>query len=783
MDLNHGDTICGLSVTGRKLIGPASDLVELDSDSGLRHTAVVFHPEYRGHNAISSALDVVLGFLESPMVTGLVELVGVDQDQGAFVYPTGEAWSVAEVIRLLADYGEPAGVRAGLELMYACGQILVEAADAGDNIGVYSHGGLTPWRVMLKRDGQVLAIGYALPQVEILQFHENERRVPREDSFRYCPPERIDAAPEDVSSDLFSLALIAFEIMTGKPVYDGLVNDIRQQAARGEGSRRLFRFREVLPQSVRDLLTYALRPDREDRYPSGDDFLESVRAVLSSPDSTGPSLMDLMMRVSTMGKRTGTALEGGKTQMLSKDQLMAMLDDDPGAPGFKSSGDGVKGRSAAATWSPPPGRVRRRSHRSSTSASSVGDQSGDQSNSAAPQTDGASASQQPAKAQTKDGDAPVSRWSKGPRRSRRSRGNVSAVVDSSGSKTPQASPLTTSALGAASAGPLTAAAPPEALSDAVSGALSSSGEKARDLLAEIRSSADREIENDDDAADGTAARLIDEITRSSCDNGNGARVRKGRTRRSPRVRPAGPPSIPALERSTPPSPAVSRRVNVQVSVPVGASDAAPLAGPGDETPKPAAAAAPAAVASPAGSPVARAGTRRSPDPILAVSSGETVSLQLRRGPKARPMRLRLPGDITTADAISRLVGHVLPLRTDLSGGLAGWWRMAQGDRSLSGAQPLSQLDCQQPIDIVLVENVLVTVEILVPSSDPPARMLARVGTAVPAVSIADHLAQWLALPAGQWRLFCDGTLLGPQMILADLAPLAARPVLKLEAAP
>lgn len=360
-DPKRGEPIAGMSMTGRRLVGPAADLVELSSDSGLRHTAVVFHEQYRGHEAIGSALDVVLGFLESPMVTGLVELVAVDRAQGAFVYPSGEVWSVAEVIRLLADLGETAGIRAGLELMYVCGQILTEAADVGDSQGVYSHGGLTPWRVMLRRDGQVLVIGHALPQVEILTFHRDPTQVPREDSFRYCPPERIESAPEDLSSDLFSLALVAFELMTGKPVYDGLVHDIRQQAARGEGSRRLFRFREVLPQSVRDLLTYALRPTRGDRYPSGADFLESVRAVLTSADASGPSLMDLMVRVAAAGQRTGAALEGGKTQMLSKDELLAMLGDEADQPRTKSSsGHGVEGRSASASWSPPPPRSSRR---------------------------------------------------------------------------------------------------------------------------------------------------------------------------------------------------------------------------------------------------------------------------------------------------------------------------------------------------------------------------------------------------------------------------------------
>ena len=128
--------------------------------------------------------------------------------------------------------GESGGVRAGLELMFACGQILV-GADTGEAEGVYSHGGLTPWRVMLRKDGQVLVVGYLLPQVEILEFHADLTGT--RGLLPYCPPERMEAAAEDISSDLFGLTLIAFELITGKPVYDGLVDDIRQQAARGEG--------------------------------------------------------------------------------------------------------------------------------------------------------------------------------------------------------------------------------------------------------------------------------------------------------------------------------------------------------------------------------------------------------------------------------------------------------------------------------------------------------------------------------------------------------------------
>ncbi len=322
-------SIAGYTRTGRVQLGPASDLVEMQSPDGGRTTAIVFHPEYRKHNAINAALGVVLGFLESPMVTGLDDLVAYDLAASTFVYPTGPVWSIAEAVRTLGDLGEVGGVRAGVELMVAVGEILVEAAENGENQGVYSHGGLTPWRIVLDAQGAPQVIGHALPQVEILTFHEQPDRVPREDAFRYCPPERMESKRENFSSDVFSLGLIAFELMTGKPVYDGLVNDIRGKAARGETSRRIHQFREYLPAPVRDLLVKALRTDFRDRFESGAEFLDAARGALDA-DPNGGRLSDMMERVSQQVSRAREQLDPARTSMLSQSELARLVDEEAG---------------------------------------------------------------------------------------------------------------------------------------------------------------------------------------------------------------------------------------------------------------------------------------------------------------------------------------------------------------------------------------------------------------------------------------------------------------------
>ena len=122
---------------------------------------------------------------------------------------------------------------------------------------------------VVEKSGQIEVIGYALPQVELYDYLQGGE-LPREDSFRYCPPERLQRENEDLDSDIFALALIAFELMTSKPVYDGTVDMIHQKAIRGEVSRQIFQ--SGLPKSVQNILQKALHIDRYSRYERMEDF-------------------------------------------------------------------------------------------------------------------------------------------------------------------------------------------------------------------------------------------------------------------------------------------------------------------------------------------------------------------------------------------------------------------------------------------------------------------------------------------------------------------------------
>ncbi|MFT4622847.1 MAG: hypothetical protein ACI8PZ_001503 [Myxococcota bacterium] len=320
------EEIAGMSPTGRVIRGPSSDLVEVVAKNGLKHLVVAFHPKYAEHPAIHSGVQARVGWMEQPEVGGVVRCSSYLPEQSSFLYPTGTVWTLAEVVRSLSDGGDAGGVKAGLELCYLAGEILADAAEVAPAHGVPNHGSLDPWRVLLKADGQVVVLGYGLPAVDVLAYLENKARVPTEDGLRYCPPERLSGAPEEVSSDLFSLALLALELMMGRPVYDGLVDDIRQQASRGEGVRRLYQWRDKLPESVRDVLSRALKPDPDTRYNDPMEFVYAIHDLLNSLDAEGPSLLEIMHRVRAQQKR-GRAHTAGATTLLTREDLAEMTAD------------------------------------------------------------------------------------------------------------------------------------------------------------------------------------------------------------------------------------------------------------------------------------------------------------------------------------------------------------------------------------------------------------------------------------------------------------------------
>lgn len=287
MDLND------LKPTARTLEGPAARVQELHRGEHV-WSALTHRARYRDPELVEEVLELGGSFLRNPMIAGLVEIDDWSPQLHQLLYPTGRVWSLAE---LLAAHSRPLGLRAGLEFAYRAALILQEASAAGEESGVPLHGDPTPWRWFLDAEGDLQLIGWGLPALELYAVDRDPELLLPTASYQYLAPERLAGNDEDLSTDLFVIALIAAEMMLGAPVYSGTTHAVRTQAQRAEGARLLHQASHVLTSDLLSFLSRAVAPYRDGRHQDVEDFIRDAHDLLYSPITEGPPLTELLRPV------------------------------------------------------------------------------------------------------------------------------------------------------------------------------------------------------------------------------------------------------------------------------------------------------------------------------------------------------------------------------------------------------------------------------------------------------------------------------------------------------
>jgi len=321
------DEILGLVPTGRELRDPASRLVEARDEEGRHYTVIDFDDDHLGHEGLTLNVEMVLSFMQFPMVTGLVGLDRYDLEKGQFAFGTGSVWTIRDVHRAFGDFGQVVGMRAGLELAWLAAQVLVEAGETGPMQGCFSHGNVCPTRLALRGDGMVQVFGHGLPQVEILR-HQQEGYPLEPESLYYCTPERLEGVPEDAAADTYALTLVVYELITGKPLYDTHdVEELRRMVGMSEGATMLSRTDRGLPQKVAKLFARSLIYDPDTRL-SGEEYVDGIGRLLANEALDGPSLSEVVETLqgqAEAGPKRGRKLVSAKSTTAFTPEMLAAM--------------------------------------------------------------------------------------------------------------------------------------------------------------------------------------------------------------------------------------------------------------------------------------------------------------------------------------------------------------------------------------------------------------------------------------------------------------------------
>jgi serine/threonine protein kinase len=155
--------------------------------------------------------------------------------------------------------------------------------------------------------------------VKIVDFCETINQSVRNQSFekiRYWSPEHIEGTSVNYSSDVYSLAVITFEMLTGKSPFGGdstkSLLDLQKQKLKLLPSG----LQLDLPTGIDGVIQKGLNYNPEDRYPRARDFGEALFNIVNSKSEN---------LISTPAAQTQTSEEGAETLPLGNDLLAAVV--------------------------------------------------------------------------------------------------------------------------------------------------------------------------------------------------------------------------------------------------------------------------------------------------------------------------------------------------------------------------------------------------------------------------------------------------------------------------
>ena len=194
----------------------------------------------------------------------------------------GDSFMVMEYVRgkTLRDVIAERGPLPAHEAARIVAQIAA-ALDAAHDAGVI-HCDVKPANVMLDENGTAKLTDFGIARAA---------RGPREHELigtaRYIAPERIAGEPPTERSDIYSLGLVAYELLAGQPAFADMETDDLLRRRLDDPPPTLHSARVGVSLDVDAAVGRALARDPADRYPSAGGFARALLAATQRGDATG----------------------------------------------------------------------------------------------------------------------------------------------------------------------------------------------------------------------------------------------------------------------------------------------------------------------------------------------------------------------------------------------------------------------------------------------------------------------------------------------------------------
>jgi len=179
------------------------------------------------------------------------------------------------------------------EVLAALGYAHERTDPNGRPLGII-HRDVSPTNVMVNFEGEVKLLDFGIVKATERVSKTREGNV--KGNVGYMSPEQARGGEVSNRSDLYSLGLVMFDLLTGEPFYQGSGSgEILYQAATGPTAEHLARI-GGLPQPAPEVLRNVLAIDPAGRYPSARAFAQAIGQSMTVAKGQLAELMRILFR-------------------------------------------------------------------------------------------------------------------------------------------------------------------------------------------------------------------------------------------------------------------------------------------------------------------------------------------------------------------------------------------------------------------------------------------------------------------------------------------------------
>ena len=179
----------------------------------------------------------------------------------------------------LKQYMEKRGVLNWKETLHFAIQI-AKGLEHAHSRGIV-HRDIKPHNVMVLKNGSVKVMDFGIARV---MNKSNTLTKEALGSVHYISPEQAKGSNTDNRSDLYSLGVVMYEMMTGRPPYDGeSAVSVAIQHING-GAPRPSTLNPNIPKGLEQIIVKAMALDVRDRYASATEMLQDMEEFRKNPE-------------------------------------------------------------------------------------------------------------------------------------------------------------------------------------------------------------------------------------------------------------------------------------------------------------------------------------------------------------------------------------------------------------------------------------------------------------------------------------------------------------------